>query len=651
MRYRPEIDGLRTIAILPVILFHLGYSWISGGYYGVDVFFVISGYLITTILVAKISDDDFSMFEFWTRRVRRLFPALLVVILLFLIVYPFTVFKPNIRLLSTDIFPAIFSYFNMYALIHFGDYWGVAAEKSYFLHTWSLSVEEQFYLVYPFFLLVVYKYFKSFILPLVIITLLSFSFYVYFLHTNEDYAFYLLPSRIWELSIGGILSLFSVRNWIKNNLLKNLIIFVGLILILVSYFIPIQINNTNGYGALLSVSGVAIILGLCSQNDFLGKILSTKPFVYIGKFSYSLYLWHWPIIVLFGSFSLQLSHYNKHYINIIIFIITLLLSVFSYHFIENKTRNAKYTLKLVVVLIISAISLSLYYKSDSFDVFYSSKYNQVKYYLRYYDISPTPVNLEKYKALTYNVFMPDKKEIYKNAFKEEGIITTVDGKKPELMLLGDSHGVMWANLLNEVCDSLKISRSFYTSNASRPFFNIKNIDKQKGNVFYTQKQRIEYAKSVVENIEKWKPKVFIIACKWDIVSEQEKEDLLDLLDYLKSKSIKVILFNQPPILEFMVDNNASQYFTFLGIDPVKGFNYIKTTNNESIGNNYIKNLKNKYNNVAIYDVYSSMTKDEKVVVSHDEEIFYFDDDHLSYQGTKFHKNNIMKLLNNKLREL
>ncbi|UPT70105.1 MAG: acyltransferase [Flavobacterium sp. JAD_PAG50586_2] len=646
IKYRPEIDGLRTIAILPVLFFHLGYNWISGGYFGVDVFFVISGYLITTLLTAKISEGNFSMFEFWTRRIKRLIPALLIVILFFLIIYPLIIFKPNIKELSNDIFPAIFSYFNFYALFHFGDYWGVAAEKSYFLHTWSLSVEEQFYLIYPFFLFLVYKYFKNYIIPLLIITVISGTLFVYFLNTHKDFSFYLLPCRVWELSVGGILSLVNIRDLFKNKLLKNLIVLIGLIFILASYFIPVFANNRYGIGAFLAVAGVGIILSLCNQKDFLGRILSSKPFVYIGNISYSLYLWHWPIIVLFGSLSFQLSNYNKHFINLVIIILTLLFSIISYHFIENKTRKSKHTLKLVAVFIAIAISMTIYYKSDNFKIYYSSKYNQVNYYLRYYDISPAQVKIEKNNPLIFNVFLPERKQIYKNAFKEQGIITIVGGKKPNLILLGDSHGVMWANLLNEVCDSLKISRSFYTSNASSPFFNIQNIDAQKGNEYYTQKQRVDYAKSVVKNIEIWKPEIFVIACRWDKITDDEKRELLDLLHYLNSKSIKVILFNQPPVLEFMVDYNASQYFTFLGLNPVKGFNYLKIANNEKtkIGNNYIKDLKNKYNNLDIYDVYSNMTRDGKMLVSNDKEIFYFDDDHLSYEGTKFHKHKIMELL-------
>jgi peptidoglycan/LPS O-acetylase OafA/YrhL len=646
LKYRPEIDGLRTIAILPVILFHLGYNWVSGGFYGVDVFFVISGYLITTILVTKITAGNFTMFEFWARRVRRLLPVLLTVVLVFLLMYPFIVFKPDIKAVSSDINPAIFSYFNIYALFHFGDYWGASAEKSYFLHTWSLSVEEQFYLIYPFFLFFVHKYFKNFLIPLLVITFFSLTIYVCFLGTHKDYAFYLLPFRIWELSIGGILSLFSHRILIKNGMLKTFALAIGVALIIFSYFNPVLINNKNGYSAVFAVIGVGIILGLCNRQDFLGKILATKPFVYIGKISYSLYLWHWPIIVLFGSLSYQLAGYDKHFINLIIFSVTMLLSMLSYHFVENKTRNGKHTLKLVLALVILVVSISFYYKSDNFNIFYASKYDKVKSYIKYYDISPTPVDLEEYKALIYNVDMPNQKAVYKNAFKKNGIITVVDGRKPELMLFGDSHGVMWANVLNEVCDNLKISRSFYTANGTKPFFNIKDIDKQTSNEYFNAKERVEYAKSVLKNIETWKPKVIIIACRWDTITDDEKAEFLNFLNYLNSKSIKVILFSQPPMLEFVAENNASQYFSFLGIEPEKGLYYLATTNNEKtkIGNAFIRNLKKKYDNLEIYDAYSKMVKNGKNVVSKDKELFYFDDDHLSFQGTEFHKKYLLELL-------
>lgn len=644
MKYKPEIEGLRAIAVLPVILFHLGYQWIEGGFLGVDVFFVISGYLITTILFADISEGKFKMFDFWKRRVKRLLPTLLVVLLFFLIISPFVLFKPNIKAVSYDIMPAIFSYFNFHALIQFGDYWGYKADNSLFLHTWSLSVEEQFYIIYPLFLLLSFKYFKNIKIPLIVITFISFLIYIILINRNQSYAFYLLPSRVWELSLGGVISLVNINHIIKNKFFKTIILYASFFLIIICFLLNSHSSFLLPLSTFLTVTGTMIILGLFSQRDYLGKALSLKPMVYLGKISYSLYLWHWPIIVLFSGYSIQLSQYNKHYINFIIFSLTLIISIFSYNLIEIKGKKGKHTIKLVIGLLIATISVSNYYKSNNFNIYYNSKFNQVKYYLRYFDISPRQVNLKPHKAIIHNVYLPKRLPKHATAYKKDGIKTIVDSKLPELILFGDSHGVMWGKIINEICDSLIISRTYYTSNAVDPFFNIKNINDQIKNNYYTKEEKINYAKSLIKNIERWNPKIFIIACKWE--DYRNKKELFDLLDYLKSKSINVIIFDQPPSLKFIGDNNASQYLTYLGFNPINKLQFIKSTKNVLIkeANNNLKELKKKYNNLTVYEVYSKMTKDKEMVISNGRKLFYFDDDHLSYEGTNYHRKNITKLL-------
>ena len=296
---------------------------------------------------------------------------------------------------------------------------------------------------------------------------------------------------------------------------------------------------------------------------------------------------------------------------------------------------------MVVGLIVVAISLSTYYNSNHFNIYYNSQFNQVKCHLMYFDICPKQFDLNPYKSNIHDIYLPKRLSKYTNAYKEDGIKTIVKSKAPELILFGDSHGAMWGKLINEICDSLTISRSFYTSNAVSPFFNIKNINEQKGNKYYSKEEKINYAKSLIRNIERWNPKIFIIACRWGI--RTYKEDLLNLLDYLKSKSIKVIIFNQPPRLNFIGDNNASQYFTYLGVNPIKGLQFIKTSNKVLVndGNNHFNGLKKKYDNL---EVYSKMTKDEEVIVSNGKKIYYLDDDHLSYEGTNYHRKSIVELL-------
>lgn len=646
MNYRPEIDGLRTVAVIPVILFHLGYSFIKGGYLGVDVFFVISGYLITKILTNDIEKGNFSMYRFWIRRVKRLLPLLLIIILSTLVITPFLVFKPVVKDISNDIFPTLFSYFNFHALFDFGNYWGGKSEESFFLHTWSLSVEEQFYLLYPFFLFLVYKYFRNFIIPILIITLISFSLFVFYLKIdkNTDFTFYMLPTRIWELAIGGLAGLISLKKT-KLNFNSNLLSIAGIFLIIVSYFFA---STTLGFSVLLPVLGTAVLILFCSPTDTVGKILSTKVFVFVGKISYSLYLWHWVLIVVFKNLHYQFQHTNTHLLNGIIVIVTFFMSYLSYTFIENKTRNYKHTPKLVLLGIAVISSLTLYFQSNLYSPFYKSEFNKQISYVEYFDISPSQSILQNFlnnDNLRYDVVIPKKLKKYNEAYKTEGIIEEKKKGIPKVMLIGDSHGVMWAKTFNEIASQLNTSISCYTSNGVNPFFNISDLEDQKENTIYTKKQRVDYAKSILINIEKWKPELIVFACRWDGLNNDSKKHFEDLLSFLEKRNSKVLVLTQPPVLHFMTDRNASQYFTYLGLKPMNGYNLIDVDTTAVVtNNNYIKSLPTTYSNVSVYDVFESMMEKNKVKISSNKEVLYFDDDHLSYYGTSIHKDNIKSII-------
>lgn len=638
IKYRTEIDGLRTVAIIPVILFHLGYSFVKGGFYGVDVFFVISGYLITKILTDDIQNGNFSMPRFWLRRVKRLLPLALTVILVTLIIAHFVVYKPIVKDISKDIFPALFSYFNFHALYDFGNYWGGKAEQSLFLHTWSLSVEEQFYLLYPIFLYFAYKYFKNFTVPILIITIVSLFLFFFYLKINQDFnfAFYMLPTRIWELSIGGLIGVIK-KPIIKN---ENYLPIIGIFFIVISYLIRSNILY------IIPVIGAALIILFSTPNDIIGKVLSTKPFVFIGKISYSLYLWHWVIIVLFKNLQYQFQEINHHLLNGLIILLTFLLAYLSYTFIENKTRNYQHTPKIVLSGIAIIAGITLYYQSDFYKPYYNSKYNQSTYYVSYYDISPTPFVQDTNDPIWHNVIRPIRLPEFNDVYKKEGIITNKKNGTPKIILIGDSHGVMWGKLLDEISDELNVTLSCYTSNGSMPFFNMDNINLQDENKYYTNIQRIEYAKSIVENIEKWKPKVVVLACRWDNLNEKAKKQLDDLLLYIEKRNVHVSLFTQPPVLDFVENKNAGQYFAYIGIKPNIGYNFLEMNNsNVKKSNDYIKSLALKYSNVSVYDVYKNMVSDNKIKISFNNDLLYFDDDHLSYYGAAMHKQNILSKIN------
>lgn len=646
MQYRAEIDGLRTVAVIPVILFHLGYSSIKGGYLGVDVFFVISGYLITKILTNDIEKSDFSMYRFWMRRIKRLVPLLITVILFTLLLVPLLVFKPVVKDICNDIFPALFSYFNFHALLDFGNYWGTKSEQSFFLHTWSLSVEEQFYLLYPFFLFFAYKYFRNFIVPILIITLVSFCLFVFYLKidANRDVAFYMLPTRIWELSIGGLAGLISVKK-IKSFSWSRFLPLVGIFLIIGSYFLG---SKSLGFSVLVPVIGTVLIILLCSPNDSVGKILSTKVFVFIGKISYSLYLWHWILILLFKNLNYQFQSVNSHILNAFIVVLTFIFSYLSYTFIECKTRKNIHTPKMVLGGIVLISGLTIYFQSDYYSPFYKTEFNKQISYVEYFDVAPSQTKIQNFLSdenLRYNVIIPKKPQKFIDAYKKEGIITNEKNGTPKIMLIGDSHGVMWAKTFTEISHQINSSISCYTANGANPFFNIKNRNAQKKNAVFSKEQKVEYVKSIVENIEKWKPKTIVLITRWSMLGEESKKNLEELLSFLEGKQVKVLLLTQPPVLNFMVDRNASQYFAYLGLKPIEGFNLIDVDTKDVVkSNDYIKSLSTLFNNVTVYDVYENMIEKNKVKISFDKEVLYFDDDHLSYYGTLLHKEKISSII-------
>ena len=215
IRYRPEIDGLRAVAVIPVVLFHLRFQWVTGGFIGVDVFFVISGYLITSIILKEHDEGVFRFSNFWLRRVRRIFPALVVMLIATSIAGYFMMFRGDDGLndLGKHGISAILSFANITMWRIPGDYWGPAAENSLFLHTWSLSVEEQFYFVYPFIMAFLLRITRQWIFrAMSALAICSFLLYLYASQHYPSATFYLLPMRAWELATGCLVAIFGMES-------------------------------------------------------------------------------------------------------------------------------------------------------------------------------------------------------------------------------------------------------------------------------------------------------------------------------------------------------------------------------------------------------------------------------------------------------
>jgi peptidoglycan/LPS O-acetylase OafA/YrhL len=295
--YRPDIDGLRAVAVLSVVLYHAGLPVLPGGFVGVDIFFVISGYLITRIIAREIAENTFSIVTFYERRTRRIFPALFAM-LAASVVATFVVALPDeFEDFGDSLAAATFFVSNIY-FWQTADYFASPAHLKPLLHTWSLAVEEQFYILLPPFLLVLVRWARSQVLFILIVaTVLSFVLSLWAVAAKPSAAFYLLPTRFWELMVGALLALGAFPA-IPNRTWANLAGLVGGALIGAAVIFFSSATAFPGAAALLPVIGAGLIIhaGTTSQETAVAFALSLRPVVFIGLISYSLYLWHWPVL-------------------------------------------------------------------------------------------------------------------------------------------------------------------------------------------------------------------------------------------------------------------------------------------------------------------------------------------------------------------
>ena len=298
VKYRYDIDGLRGIAVLSVVLYHAGVSPFSGGFVGVDIFFVISGYLITGLIVSDMNADRFSLVRFYERRIRRIFPALFVLMLFcgvagWLLITPDDYKRLGLSIVATSLFVS-----NVLFWFQSGYFDTDAAEKP-LLHTWSLAVEEQFYVFFPLYLMILTrwlpKYRTSITMAICLLSLLLSAIAVFF---KPSATFYLAPTRAWELLIGSLLAL-DIVPVVKTTTYRNVAAFAGVGLILIAIFAYTKETMFPGMAALLPAVGTALIIW--NTGTFISTMLSTAPIVFVGTISYSLYLWHWPLLA-FGSY-------------------------------------------------------------------------------------------------------------------------------------------------------------------------------------------------------------------------------------------------------------------------------------------------------------------------------------------------------------
>ena len=367
MKYRAEIDGLRALAVIPVILFHAGFELFSGGFIGVDVFFVISGYLITSILIEELEGNEFSLISFYERRARRLLPALFLVMFCcipfaWMFLYPWQMVDFSQSLIAVSLFVSNFLFWNE------SGYFESATEEKPLLHTWSLAVEEQYYLIFPLFLFLIWRLDKKRIVCIIVfIGFCSLLLSEYGWRRSAEANFYFLLTRFWEILAGAITAFIVHKQGIREN---NVVSYIGLFAIFFAIFAYDEYTPTPSIYTLIPVIGVVLLIIFAGQKTTVAKILSIKMIVGVGLISYSAYLWHQPIF----AFARAISKEQPNYFLLTVFtLLSFGFAWFTWRYIETPFRNKNkiskntiFSLSIIGMIFFSTVGL-IGVKSNGFE--------------------------------------------------------------------------------------------------------------------------------------------------------------------------------------------------------------------------------------------------------------------------------------------
>ncbi|MCU1601833.1 MAG: O-antigen acetylase [Frankiales bacterium] len=432
VQYRRDIDGLRAVAVTSVVAYHLSTPQVSGGFVGVDVFFVISGFLITSLIHGELEDGRFTITDFYRRRLRRIVPALLTVLLVTCVVASCLLFDQELHELSRSaVWAGLFSS-NLYFWQHAG-YFDAPSTTQPLLHTWSLGVEEQFYLFFPLLLLAVHRWARRH-LTVVLVVICAASFLLGWEQVRTGHVsagFYLLPGRAWELGVGGLLA---VTGLALPRAVRHAGSLLGLALIAFACHHLTSGTRFPGPAALFPVLGAALVI-TAGREAIGNRVLSWQPIVFVGLVSYSWYLWHWPAIVLYRLYTFNELHWSSR---VAIAAGTFVLAVLSWRFVEGPLRRLRlpsrqHVFGFALVTSLAAVVLGLVVQPFSGAVH--------------------PEDKQTRALLALTATIQDKGNRAKGCFLPDGFAAsgydvakcdTPSTTEPSVLLLGDSHAAdLW----------------------------------------------------------------------------------------------------------------------------------------------------------------------------------------------------------------
>lgn len=639
MKYYKHIDGLRALAVLAVVLFHLDISWVKSGFLGVDIFFVISGFLITSIIIRDLENKTFSIKNFYLRRMRRILPALIVV-LIFSTIFAWLILLPqDLRDYSKSLVSALGSFSNLYffSSLSFG-YFSTDSELIPLLHTWSLGIEEQFYIFWPLFLIAAFSIpvklkkrvemsiHHKLLYGCIILTILSLVSLI-FLNGSEYY--YFPVTRAFELLFGCFLAIYSVNKEITlSKLTANILGLISVVLMLVPIlFVKVFYPGLGMIEACLGAT-LFIYVGLNNNVSFIHRVFSLKPLVAIGLISYSLYLWHWPIIAYVNYLSID----STYLIKAIILIASFGLATLTYFLVEKPFRykfKISFSKTLIVLWIIP--------------ILLTSSFALCTQYIKNFavNIPPPIVDLRKLNGVYGFEGVDEDKCFLANSTAEFSskmlppeskclIGDASQDKDTNILFIGDSHVRAEFPMLGVWLSNIHRS-AYLVSQRSTPFI-VNEPNTESGISVYDRNQAIK------DLIEKRRFKHIILGGDWSGASNVGHlsgiEDSIKLI--IENNATPIVILDTPELPKGF--NNYCDVLSFkfiLLFDPHHcdvSFEYVKNQQKEFI--DLINILAVKYPQLVLVDPKKVLCDSDYCKTSLNGIPVYADSHHLNYLGSQ-----------------
>jgi peptidoglycan/LPS O-acetylase OafA/YrhL len=638
-KYRPEIDGLRAISVLGVLFYHAGLGF-PGGFIGVDVFFVISGYLISGIIFNDLKAGTFSLTTFWTKRIRRILPAVSFMAICVLAAGYFLLIPSDfVELARSTIAQALLSA-NIFFMRDAAGYFSTAAELKPLLHTWTLAVEEQFYLLFPLVFTLLFRFTRRWCgAIIVLLALASLGSGIAYIDSNPLGCFFLLPVRAWELLAGTILAIYLPRLQI-NARMGTALTSLGITAILLAMLFFDDTTIFPGTWALVPVLGaVAVIAGSQQSASLETKFLRSAPMVGIGLISYSLYLWHWPLFAFSKVMLIDLSVFYR----LTICLISLGMAYLSWRFIENPFRRGKLLSTKIKSFAFAGATLAVIILPAQ----------QIKQQQGYHNRF-TAEQLLLMEDITWSGNFRQGENAQPIPIGAAN--STGRHAVPDFFVWGDSHGMMLGNLINQLAIEHHLSGEAYLASSQLPVTNLRRPAESEGRTRGRVKQNRRILKSIIQRkvpnlilVGRWaaacqgsdtlvtdNDAINIATNSEDLAALSLKNQLTAMLTKLSKAGIHVWVITQvPESNDELLARKAlnSELYSFVAENPRYTLPLAQHLQYQKVVNDIFNN--SHLEGITIVDAAAPFFNNEgQLLQVHDQRSYYRDNHHLTRFGAE-----------------